>query len=82
MIHFTLILVSAIAGLAGLGWWVIPITGLALHLTISDFYRGMRPRFKAIDRTYVLYLGWAASIMQALIATGAAFAIGRLVAWL
>jgi len=62
--------------LSGLGWWAALLGGLALHLTVAEKYWPLWLRARAIDQEKIATMAWLASVLQALIAAGAAYGLG------
>lgn len=79
MAGYVLLLSVAIAGLAGLGWWVPFLGGIALHLTVAEKYWPLWQRARAINQESMAAGVWALSVVQGIIAAGAAYGLGRLV---
>jgi len=82
MAGFFVVLSVAIAGLTGVGWWILVLGGLGLHLTVAERYWPLWQRARAINQESMATGVWALSVAQAIIAAGAAYGLGRLLRWL
>lgn len=79
---FVVLIASCSAGYAGLGVWAPVVLGFALHLTVADTYVQTWDAFKRIAASAVLLRTWLQSVALAMVATGAAWLLGRVVALL
>lgn len=79
-VGFVLLLAVAVAGAAGLGVCAPVLGGIVLHLTVASTYWELWERARGSGKEMVLRF-WAMSVLQAVVAAGAAYALGLAVAW-
>lgn len=71
----------AVAGLLGLGWWAPALGGIALHLAVAPKYGRLFGLARDVGKERTAAGVWAVSVLQALIAASAAYAMGLAFAW-
>jgi hypothetical protein len=78
---YTSIVATMTLSYLGMPWWTA-LFGAAVLASISIAeQQKLRPRFAAVGATDVLLMGALASLANALLAAGGAFAMGRLIGW-
>jgi hypothetical protein len=78
---FLLLLSMAVAGVLGLGWWAPALGGIALHLTVADKYWQLWGLAREVGKERTAASVWAVSLLQALLASSGAYAMGLAFAW-
>ena len=81
MAGYFIIVIAAIAGLAGLGWWAPALAGAALHLTVAGKYWELWRRARQPHQQSVAASVWGVSVLQAAVACGGAYILGLAVRW-
>jgi hypothetical protein len=79
---YLVILAGAVVGLANVAWFVVP-PGTVLLLWISDRgqHRWLVEKFPSVSPVYILILSIGGSLLNNAGAMAAAWALGRVVAW-
>ena len=81
MLAYLTIVTTAFAALAGAPWWAAVVCGCLLTLISITEHQKLSQRFEAIGATHVLSMAGMASLMDGLMAGGAAFLLGRVSGW-
>lgn len=82
MIAYIFIVASAAVGYFNGPWWTALLAGLALALLSVSEQQKLRTRSAAVGAMEVLMAAGLASLANAMVASGGAFVMGRLVRWL
>jgi hypothetical protein len=76
MVAYTAIFAAAMSGYASLGLWAVPLTALALVMLSHAEYAGLYRRGKELGLIGMTQSTMLQSALNALAATGAAYAVG------